>query len=52
MWRPGLDQLRGSFAEVDLRRGQRYARDGRVLWFEQREIGAERVLVEIGRAHV
>ena len=45
MWRPGLDQLRASFAEVDLRRGQRYARDGRVLWFDQREIGPERVLV-------
>jgi len=45
MWRPGLDQLRASFADVDLRRGQRYARDGRVLWLERRETGVERILV-------
>ena len=45
MWRPGLDQLRASFADVDLRRGQRYAREGRVLWLERRETGQERILV-------
>jgi superfamily II DNA or RNA helicase len=45
MWRPGLDQLRASFADVDLRRGQRYARDRRVLWLERRETGQERILV-------
>ncbi len=45
MWRPGLDQLRASFADVDLRRGQRYVRDGRVLWIERRETGVERILV-------
>ncbi len=45
MWRPGLDQLRASFADVDLRRGQRYARERRVLWLERRETGHERILV-------
>ena len=45
MWRPGLEQLRGSFADVDLRRGQRYSRDGRVLWLERRETGQERILI-------
>ena len=45
MWRPGLDQLRASFSDVDLRRGQRYAREGRVLWLERRESGHEQVLV-------
>ena len=45
MWRPGLDQLRASFADVDLRRGLRYAREHRVLWIERRESGQERILV-------
>jgi superfamily II DNA or RNA helicase len=45
VWRPSLDQLRASFAEVDLRRGQRYARERRVLWLERRETGQERILV-------
>jgi superfamily II DNA or RNA helicase len=45
MWRPGLEQLRASFADVDLRRGRRYVQDGRVLWVERRETGQERVLV-------
>lgn len=36
MWRPRLDDLRASFADTDLRRGQRYAREGRVLWLERR----------------
>ncbi len=44
MWRPSFDQLRTSFSEVDLRRGLRYARDGRVLWLERKEAGLERVL--------
>ncbi|MFO1494850.1 MAG: DEAD/DEAH box helicase [Lysobacterales bacterium] len=36
MWRIRQEDLRASFAEPDLRRGQRYAREGRVLWLERR----------------
>lgn len=43
--RYSVDELRSSFAEADLRRGERYAREGRVLWSEQREHGAERTLL-------
>ena len=37
-----LTELRASFAEVDLRRGQYYVREGRVLWLELREHAGER----------
>lgn len=45
MWRPGMEQLRASFSDVDIRRGRRYARENRVLWLERRETGQERVFV-------
>ena len=45
MWRLSQEELRANFADVDLRRGQRYVREGRVLWLERRELGGERSCV-------
>lgn len=45
MWRPELNLWRASFADVDLRRGRRYAREDRVLWIEGRENEHEHVFV-------
>jgi len=45
MWRLTLSELRGSFADVDIRRGLKYAREGKVLWFERRDSGNDRACV-------
>jgi superfamily II DNA or RNA helicase len=37
MWRPRPEDLHASFADTDLRRGERYADEGRVLWVDRRD---------------
>lgn len=41
MWRPRPEDLHASFAATDLRRGERYADEGRVLWVERRDEARE-----------